>query len=148
MNFHVLRSLTVFLLVWQMIVVEAKGRTTTTPKSIARATSFHERDGMGVLRKLRFMGMVLGKVQVCYNRYKQCTKLLNADFCASPTGRATFYLWARRMGSKIMKGERDDFNIKCSPRFTRAILHGPLARYVDDPVHGRFRKFDVLKNSK
>ena len=78
-------------------------------------------------RKLKTMGSILIKVQICYNRYNLCVKLVSPYFCYSSTGSKAFYLWAKRIASNIMKGNRDNFNVDCTPQFTKEILHGSLA---------------------
>ena len=113
------------LVLLQVILVASDGDTAMVPSTAGFDKIFRTK-----LTKFKAMGMVLGKIQVCHNRYKQCTKLLPAHFCASANGSKAFYLWARRMGTKIMEGQEDDFKVKCTPSFIKAITHGPLSRFV------------------
>ena len=83
------------------------------------------------MRKMSMIHTMVTKVQVCYSRYLRCSRKLSADFCASPTKRMAFYLWARRLAGDIMNGKQDNYNVTCSPFFIRELLHGSLSPLIN-----------------
>ena len=43
-------------------------------------------------------------VNVCHNRFQRCSKHLSPVFCANYTNQYNFYIWARKLAKRIMKG--------------------------------------------
>ena len=84
--------------------------------------------------KISTMGSILIKAQVCYNRYNLCVKLVAPYFCSATSGSKAFYLWAQRMASNIMNGNRDNFNVDCTPQFTKEIIYGSLSPLVGNLI--------------
>ena len=109
----------------------------TASPSSPLSSSTKSSDRKSIIQQLRTV--LKENVQICYDRYKKCTKLLSPYFCNSVTWSNAFFLWARRAGVKIMEGtkkgksNRDHLKVRCSPRFTKMIVHGVLSRYVENP---------------
>ena len=93
-----------------------------TIQSIISAKPSQQSATMTILRKY-LRRELARKVNVCYRRFKRCSKQLSAAFCASPTSNLSFYVWARNMAKDIMEGQGDKYeNVKCSPTLVKKLM--------------------------
>ena len=60
------------------------------------------------------------RINVCHTRFQRCSKQLSPFFCANYTNQYNFYIWARKLATRIMKG--NDGEIYCPAELLQIFL--------------------------
>ena len=88
-------------------------------------------NGESIVDKRSDLQFFLLKLRVCRRRFQQCVQVLSNEFCLTPGKSVSFYIWARRMASKIMNGSNDGHAFGCSAQFIQQMNSKPLSQLTE-----------------